>query len=322
MKLNTEGALTWGSIPWEKLAIVAAAIVLAWMVSRLSKRLAERFVNRIERRRLSGGQPDTAVLRGLRRRETTVSLVRTSVRYAAWGIAVAIILTQLLDGGKGSAVLGASLVVVLLGFALQRFLIDLVSGGFMFFEGWFDVGDTIAISPWDLTGVVEETSLRSTTIRSVQGELIRINNGQIGAVRTFPRGVRELSIEVFVSDETAGRQLFEDVARLMPAGPTHFVTIPTVEHVERLDDHLYAIEARASVAPGREWLADDFLTATMRERAEDGLVVHGPVVMHRDDRAEARYARSFGLGDAPPPPPGTMPKVITRAQRAWRRRGT
>jgi moderate conductance mechanosensitive channel len=319
MKVNTEGALTWGSIPWEKLAIVAAAMVLAWLVSRLSKRLAERFVTRIERRRLAGGQPDTAVLRGLRRRETTVSLVRTSVRYAAWGIAAAVLLSQLLDGGKGSAVLGASLVVVLLGFALQRFLIDLVSGGFMFFEGWFDVGDTISISPWDLTGVVEETSLRSTTIRSVQGEVIRINNGQIGAVRMFPRGVRELSIEAFVSDEAAGRQLFEDIGRLMPGGPTHFVTVPTIEHVERLDDHLFAIEARAAVAPGREWLAEDFMVATMRERAEEGLLVHGPVVMHRDDRAEARYARSLGIGEAPPAQPPS--KVLSRAQRAWRRRG-
>ena len=82
--------------------------------------------------------------------------------------AVAIILLQLTDGGRGGAVIGASLVVVLLGFALPRFLIDLVSGTFMFFEGWFDVGDTIHISPWDLTGVVEETSLRSTTLRSVR----------------------------------------------------------------------------------------------------------------------------------------------------------
>jgi small conductance mechanosensitive channel len=319
MKVPTS-SLGVDSFPWETLAVIVGAILLAWLVSRLSKRVAERLVGRFERRRLASGQPDTAVLRGLRRRETTVSLVRTTVRYAAWGIAVAVILLQLFGGGRGSAVLGASLVVVLLGFALQRFLIDLVSGGFMFFEGWFDVGDTISIAPWDLTGVVEETSLRSTTLRSVQGELIRINNGQIGAVRDFPRGVRELAIEAFVSDEAAGRQLFEDVARLMPGGPTHFVTLPAVEHVERLDDNLFAIEARAAVAPGREWLADDFLVATMRERAEEGLLVHGPVVMHRDDRAEARYARSFGLGDAPPPPAATMPKVISRAQRAWRRR--
>jgi small conductance mechanosensitive channel len=319
-KLDTTFAVgpTW--IPWEQLAIIVVAIVAAWLVSRLSKRISERLVTRFERRRLAAGQPDTAVLRGLRRRETTISLLRTTVRYAAWGIAAVVILLQLTGGGRGGAVIGASLVVVLLGFALQRFLIDLVSGSFMFFEGWFDVGDTVSIHPYDLTGVVEETSLRSTTIRAVQGDLIRIANGNIGAVRVFPRGVRELSIEVFVSDEAAGRQLFEDVARVMPGGPTHFVTLPSVEHVERLDDHLYAIEARAAVAPGREWLADDFLVATMRERAEEGLLVHGPVVMHRDERAEARYARSYGLGEAPPPPTATMPKVISRAQRAWRRR--
>jgi small conductance mechanosensitive channel len=319
--VQTESVLP-SSASWETAVVIVVALFAAWMISRLSTRMAEAMVRRNERRKLAGGAPDTAVLRSLKRRQTTVSLVRTSVRYVAWGVAIAIILLQVTDGGRGGAVIGASLVVVLLGFALQRFLIDLVSGTFMFFEGWFDVGDTIHISPWDLTGVVEETSLRSTTLRSVTGELIRISNGQIGAVRVFPRGVRELDIEAFVSDEAAGRQLFEDVARLMPAGPTHFVTVPTVEHVERLDDNLYSIQARAAVAPGREWLAEDFLTETMRERAEEGLLVHGPVVMHRDERAEARYARSLGLGDAPPPATPAMPKVLSKAQRAWRRRGT
>jgi small conductance mechanosensitive channel len=305
---------------WETAVVIVVALFAAWMVSRLSKRLAERVVSRYERRRLAGGAPDTAVLRGLKRRETTVSLVRTTVRYLAWGVALTIILLQLTGGGRGGAVVATSLIVVLLGFALQRFLIDLVSGTFMFFEGWFDVGDTIHISPWDLVGVVEETSLRSTTIRAVQGDIIRISNGQIGAVRVFPRGVREIEIEAFVADEAAGRQMFEDTARLMPHGPTHFVTVPAIEHIEKLDDNLYSIQARASVAPGREWLADDFLVATMRERAEEGLLVHGPVVMHRDERAEARYARSFGLGEAPPPATPAMPKVLSRAQRAWRRK--
>src|SRR4051794_4732288 len=180
---GTEASLGIPSDSLATLAIIVVALLAAWLVSRTSSRLAGWLVARYERRQLAGGAAVTAGLRNIKRRETTVSLVRTSVRYAAWGIAGTVIVLRLTDGGGGGAVIGASLVVVLLGFALQRFLIDLVSGAFMFFEGWFDVGDTIRVAPWDLTGVVEETSLRSTTLRSVQGEVIRINNGQIGAVR-------------------------------------------------------------------------------------------------------------------------------------------
>ena len=46
------------------------------------------------------------------------------------------------------------------------------------------------------------------------------------------------------------------------------------------------------MAYGRDWLADDFLPQLLRERAPDGLIVHGPVVMFVDESATRRYARS------------------------------
>ena len=75
----------------------------------------------------------------------------------------------------------------------------------MLFEGWFAVGDPIIVEPWKLEGVVEEVSLRATTIRAPGGEQIRVHNSQILAVRVFPRGVRELEVELFGSDDDRGR---------------------------------------------------------------------------------------------------------------------
>jgi small conductance mechanosensitive channel len=278
--------------PWQVVAVVAAGFVVAWVVSRASQRLAERFVLHYERKHLPPDGASTGVIAGIKRRETLIALVQTSVRYAAFVIATLFAIAQVAGVRGSSAVAGASLLVLLLGFALQRFLIDILSGVFMQFEGWFAIGDSVVIEPAGLTGIVEETSLRSTKLRSVAGDAIYVNNSQITAMRVLPRGLREVSIELVVSDEAEGRQLIENAARIMPTGPTQFVRAPWIESCERLDDELVLLRARAAVAPGREWLAQGFLTDVLRERAGEGLIVHGPVVMDVDDLARRRFARA------------------------------
>ncbi len=280
------------SDPWRIAAYVAIAFVLAWVVSRASKRLAESVVDRYERKHVDPGGATTGVIIGLKRRETLVSLVQTSVRYVAYVLATLFAVAQLAGVHGSGAIAGASLLVVLLGFALQRFLIDILSGVFMQFEGWFAIGDTVVIEPGGLTGIVEETSLRSTKMRSVGGDVIFINNSQMQSVRVLPRGVREVSIELVVRDEPEGRRLIEDAARVMPVGPTQFVRAPWIESLEQLDEQLVLLRVRAAVAPGREWLANGFLTDVLRERAPEGLILHGPVVMDVDDVARRRFARA------------------------------
>jgi hypothetical protein len=75
-----------------------------------------------------------------------------------------------------------------------------------------------------------------------------------------------------------------------------FVRRPRVLDAERLDDDLVRIRARCATAAGREWLAQSFLPDVLKERAEDGLIVHGPVVTEVDVSNEPSkyYARFYG----------------------------
>ena len=276
--------------PWRTVLLIAAAFLIAWLVSRVSNRLAEWLVGRYQARHFDPDNASSGVIVGLKRRATIVSLVSTTVRYAAYGLALLFAFMQVVGVGGRGALAGASLLVLLVGFALQRFLIDILTGLFMQFEGWFAVGDSIIIEPWNLAGVVEEISLRSTRLRSVTGEVVRVHNGNIYGARVLPRGTREVSIEIFVRDEAEGRRLIADVAKVMPAGPTQFIRQPWIENVSALDGELVHVRARATVAPGREWLAYEFLPDVLRERAPEGLIVHGPVIMAVDEIAGRRYA--------------------------------
>jgi small conductance mechanosensitive channel len=280
---------------WRSAAYAAIVLILAWLVSRASTRLATAAVARYERRHGDPRDASTAVVRGLRRRETIVSLVRTTVRYAAYGLAAMFIVVRLEGTGGTGALAGASLVVVLAGFALQRFLIDVLSGFFMQFEGWYEIGDSIVVEPWDIAGVVEEISLRMTKLRALNGEVQYVHNSQVLAVRVLPRGLRELSVELFVRDGEAGRRLFEESAEVMPVGPTEFVRRPWIEHLDHLDGELCRLRGRASLAPEREWLATGFFASVLHERAPEGLIVHGPVVIEYDEVSRRRFARMTGL---------------------------
>jgi moderate conductance mechanosensitive channel len=271
-------------------AVIAAAFVGAALLSRFSDRVARRLVGWSERRTSGGPVASTGVIRGLRRRETGVSLVQTTVRYIAFGTALAIALTRLASGTV-TTIAGASVLVVLVGFAGQRFLTDILAGLFMFFEGWFNVGDTVVVEPWGLTGVVEEMSLRATKLRSLGGDVIRVNNSQVLGLRLLPRAAREVQIEAFFTDERSARRVFADIVRIVPVGPTNFVRTPWLKRIEQLGDDVVRLTAGAFVPPGREWLADDLMASLMRERA-NGDLLHGPVVTEFDSQASDRYGRS------------------------------
>jgi small conductance mechanosensitive channel len=183
-------------------------------------------------------------------------------------------------------------VLILAGFAIQRVLMDVIAGTMMFVERWYAVGDTIAIPTLELQGVVEDVSLRRTKLRTLDGETIQVSNSQIPAVRVLPEGLKELAIELFVTDRERGEKLALQVQRILPEGPTTFARRPWVAEVNELDDRLVRIKLRASVVAGREWLVEGFLSDLLKERADEGLIVHGPVVLSVDDEAARSFARA------------------------------
>jgi small-conductance mechanosensitive channel len=279
--------------PFGRFAVVIAAFALAWFLTKVAGRIAAFFIDRGAK---VGPDAESGVLDTLKQRETAISLVQTTVRYVVFGLALLFAILVLTGAKEVGAVVGASFLAVVLAFAAQRFLMDVIAGVLMFIENWFKVGDTVAIEPHGGEGVVEEVALRYTTLRAANGEVVRINNSTIAAARVTPRGRRELDVEMFTKDEEGGRELVEDVARVVPVGPTHFIRRPTVEETEKLDDELVRIRARAAVAPGREWLADELLPDLVKERADDDLLVHGPVVSAIDEQAARRFARAAYTG--------------------------
>src|SRR3954465_7081184 len=227
--------LIWGAVA------VAAAFVLA--------RVLRRFVAVLEAR-----HPDEErELARLRRGETALALVATAIPYVA-AIAVLIIAASAFLPRTVAALGGSALILVLVGFGAQRFLMDVIAGALIAFERWYGIGDFVRLEPAQVTGIVEQLSLRTTVIRPPNVDQTVVPTSRIFSASRSPRGYRRYSIEVLTTDPDEARHAIEQVGSRSPMGEARFLRAPRVVEERELGEGTWLVRGEADVAPTMEWL--------------------------------------------------------------------
>src|SRR5881409_504094 len=146
------------------LLTVVCLFAAAWLISRGAAYVARKVLLWHDRHTEAAAATVALRIANVKRRETTVAVIRVAIVLSA---------AQLTGGlNKLTTLAGASFVLILAGFAIQRVLMDVIAGTMMFVERWYAVGDTIAIPTLELQGVVEDVSLRRTKLRTLDGETI------------------------------------------------------------------------------------------------------------------------------------------------------
>ncbi|MGE5433174.1 MAG: mechanosensitive ion channel family protein [Candidatus Doudnabacteria bacterium] len=258
----------------------AVAILIAVVLGRALKVIA----GRLGERRPS----EEHELQQLRTRETAIVLVATAIPYAT-AIVVLIVLASIF---LPVAVLGGSaFLAIVLGFAAQRFLMDIVAGILIGFERWYAVGDFLMLEPTKASGIVEQFGLGTTVLQSLNGDLVYVPNSQIIAAIRSPRGYRRYSIELITSDADAAQRAIEGVGRRGPAGEARFLRPPTVVEVRELGEGTWLVRGRADVPPTMEWLAENLLVDALKAQLPDDVLLANPIVYTLDQGAVARYQR-------------------------------
>lgn len=261
--------------------VVVAGVLLLWLLTRFSPRITDRAVK-------------NADLARTRQRRTALTLLFTALRYL---IAIAAVMATIfaLAGGPSLAALGGgALLVVVIGFASQRLLTDIIAGFFILFENQYGVGDFVRLEPSAMAGVVEEVGIRTTVIRDLNGDVCHVPNGQISAVRRVPKGWRSFQVKLITRDPEALTEIVSEVASLAPTGSARFLRPPRVSDRRDLGGDLVALRLRAEVAPSLEWLVEDFLVGMLTARAGD-LLVAPPIVFSLDSGVVERYQAGLAL---------------------------
>jgi small-conductance mechanosensitive channel len=259
-------------------AVLAAALVASRLLHWRRHRLGEERAT------------DPRRLRRLQQRETLAVVAETLLRYGAFVFAIFWLLGLFL-ADTTAAIGGASLIVVVVGFGMQRMLQDAIAGFSILFEGWYVVGDFVTLRPMDVTGFVEEIGLRTTTVRSLNGDRSYVPNSQIIAAVRSTRGYRTYTIEVLTTDAAATRTAIEAAALRAPAGRARFLRAPTVVEEKELSEGIRLVRATADVPPSLEWLAEGLLDALIRAQLAEDALVAGPIVYTLDEGSVERYER-------------------------------
>jgi small-conductance mechanosensitive channel len=151
-----------------QLAIVAIALLQSavW-----GTRFIDHTVNRVVARRQQSDVDNTA----------GIKLIGLVVRIAVW-VVVALIILENIPGLKvDSLVTSLGISGIAVAFALQRILGDLFASFSIALDKPFVEGDFIVVG--DYQGTVERIGLKSTRLRSLQGEQIVISNSDLLASR-------------------------------------------------------------------------------------------------------------------------------------------
>ena len=122
-----------------------------------------------------------------KRSETLHKLIRSAIRYTIYFIAFFQILSTL-GINTTSIVASAGIASVAIGFGAQSLVKDIISGFFIILEGQFDVGDEVKLynqAAFIAGGSVMSLGLRSTKVRSGNGEIYFIPNGSINQVINY-----------------------------------------------------------------------------------------------------------------------------------------
>jgi small conductance mechanosensitive channel len=157
-----------------------------------------------------------------------------------------------------AAVLGAAL-----GFGAQRIVQDILAGFFLITERQYGFGDVVRIAVTGAAeqaeGTVEDVTLRITTLRNADGEVITVPNGQIVKVTNLSKDWARAAIDVPVAASAditrvneilheVGTKAYED-ARLQPL----LLDEPTVMGVEDLTVDQMNIRMVARTLPGKQF---------------------------------------------------------------------
>ncbi|QTE30448.1 mechanosensitive ion channel family protein [Pengzhenrongella sicca] len=316
------------------LILVIGAIALALLrrfISRTVRHLVEggpamsrRAGNVISRGlRQDGAQPDASPLAAARRaqRAQTMGSALSSAATFLVGALVIVLILGILNVDVGPLLASAGVVGVALGFGAQTLVKDFLAGISMLAEDQYGVGDVVDVG--EASGVVEQVGLRVTQIRSLNGTLWYVRNGEILRVGNMTQGWSRAVVEVRVlADQDVPRvqelllQAAAEVAADADLGPA-LLDDAEVAGIEDLTAEGAMLRLLVKTAPSLQWDVARALRARIRLLlAAEGIdlaLARREVVVERDRPPHVLEAptTASSASTEPPEPPEPPTTALT-----------
>jgi small-conductance mechanosensitive channel len=254
-------------VPLTIAVIVAAALV----ANRLARRGLTHALQALDRPR-ADERPGVGAATAAARRAQRVSAL-TSVLTSVASFAIAVIAGLMILGELGielgPLLAGAGIVGVALGFGSQQLVRDFLSGLFILAEDQFGVGDIVDLDR-TTTGTVEAVSLRTTRLRSVDGTVWHVPNGDIRRVgnmsQLWSRALLDVTV-AYDADIERAKEVLVAAARDLAARDDAILEEPELWGVEQLGADGVTLRLVVKTTPSEQWR----ISRALRERLKHAL---------------------------------------------------
>lgn len=267
-----------------------AKIVMVILVVLLVQLIVKRFIDRVIRSVVKGHKFSSKT-EEKKREDTLITLLGTASAVILWTIAVIIILS-LMDVNLAALMTGAGLIGIVVGFGAQSAIKDFLAGVFIIAENQYRVGDIVTLYAEgnQISGVVEEITIRITRLRDLDGNVYTVPNGSATIVnnRTFEYANVNVDIGVaYESDIDAVERVINEVGNSLAedeAWKKDIIEPIQFLRVDGFEDSAVRIKALGKVRPAKQWdVAGEFRRRVKKAFEQSDITIPFPqVVLHQD----------------------------------------
>jgi len=267
------GVSSWARGSGLEIVLIVIGTIL---LTRLATWLGGRITGRID---TNAREADALVRSEASKHRHALAQVITWATLAIIYCVAAVAIAERLGIPLTSLVAPAAVAGVALGFGAQRIVQDILAGFFIITERQYGFGDLIRLSvpslPDPAIGTVEDVTLRVTTMRTIDGEVVITPNGQITQVTNLSRDWARAIVDVpvpagsdvnRVSDllRLIGEEAYKepDLRRLM-------LDPPAVMGVQSIDMDHFQIRLVTRTLPGRQFDVGRILRARIAAGLRD-----------------------------------------------------
>jgi small-conductance mechanosensitive channel len=271
------------------LLIVAVLAVrfVTWVADQVARQLDERFV-----------ESDALVRSEATKHRQAVASVIQWVSIVLIAIWVIVQIADVLRFSISGLIAPATVIGAALGFGAQQVVRDILSGFFIIVEKQYGFGDLVTltiVSTAEASGTVENVTLRVTRLRSPNGEVLTIPNGQIikavNQSKDWARAVVDIPVSTNTDLGRVNEVLRQECEHALdnPLLRELLLDAPTVMGVESIEVDTVTLRMVARTLPGKQFEAGRLLRV---------LVLRALALAHIETTADA----TVGLVDDPAVP--------------------
>ncbi len=217
------------------------------------------------------------------RKAKTVGTVLTSVvKYVSYFVLFCVVLKYWGVDTSSLLTLGG-VATVAVGLGAQSIISDIMTGAFILMEDQFGVGDIITTEGY--TGTVVAIGLRTTVLRSNDGNMHIIPNGQIKIVtnmsKEFNRGIVDVSVAYEENLDRVMKVLEDEMSEIYDKEHIDgLISKPVIWGVEELGDSGIRIRIAADCKVGRNWDIERAIRYRIKNRFDkEGIEIPFPQVV-------------------------------------------